>query len=130
MSRPDENPRLRREARTVEAMIAIFCRGRHGGRALCAECEALRQYAQARLERCRFGPEKPVCVRCPVHCYRPDLRAQIREVMIYAGPRMLLRHPVLAVRHLLDERRDRGRCAGETTAGGASSDPPAASTGP
>jgi len=29
----------------------------------------------------------------------------VSQVMRYAGPRMLLRHPLLAVRHLLDERR-------------------------
>jgi hypothetical protein len=29
----------------------------------------------------------------------------MREVMIYSGPRMLKSHPVLAIRHLLDERK-------------------------
>jgi hypothetical protein len=33
------------------------------------------------------------------------MREQVREVMRYAGPRMLLNSPVLAVRHLLDGRR-------------------------
>ncbi|MDI9444206.1 MAG: nitrous oxide-stimulated promoter family protein [Planctomycetota bacterium] len=33
------------------------------------------------------------------------MRQRVKEVMQYAGPRMLLRHPVLAVRHLLDNRR-------------------------
>ena len=34
------------------------------------------------------------------------MRQRVREVMIYAGPRMLLRHPVLALLHLVvDERR-------------------------
>ena len=46
-----------------------------------------------------FGPDKPVCSKCPVHCYRPELRERIRGVMRYAGPRMLYRHPVLALRH-------------------------------
>ncbi len=33
------------------------------------------------------------------------MRERVRVVMRYAGPRMLFRHPILAVRHLLDERR-------------------------
>ncbi len=41
-----------------------------------------------------------------MHCYRPEMRQRVRDVMIFAGPRMLLRHPVLALLHLVvDERR-------------------------
>ena len=34
-----------------------------------------------------------------------DRRRQIRDVMRYAGPRMLWRHPLSAIRHLWDGRR-------------------------
>jgi hypothetical protein len=52
------------------------------------------------------------------------MRERVREVMIFAGPRMLLRHPVLALLHLVvDERRpaparpvQRAAAAGEGTA--------------
>jgi len=104
--------RLRREWRTLEAMIALSCRGRNharqrGGRgALCPACSELRCYAEQRLLRCPFGAEKPTCNNCLVHCYRPEMRERVREVMRFAGPRMLLRHPVLALLHLVvDERR-------------------------
>jgi hypothetical protein len=40
-----------------------------------------------------------------VHCYQREIRAQVREVMRYAGPRMLLRHPILAITHLIDGKR-------------------------
>jgi hypothetical protein len=33
------------------------------------------------------------------------MREQVRVVMRRAGPRMLLRHPLLGIRHLLDGRR-------------------------
>jgi hypothetical protein len=33
------------------------------------------------------------------------MRDHIKLVMRYAGPRMLLRHPILTIRHLLDARR-------------------------
>jgi hypothetical protein len=32
----------------------------------------------------------------------PLMRDDIRAVMRYAGPRMLLHHPILAVQHLID----------------------------
>jgi len=101
--------RLRREWRTIEAMIGITCRHRHGGgrRALCPECAGLLGYAHERLVRCPFGEGKSTCARCRVHCYRPEMRERVRDVMRFAGPRMLARHPVLALLHLLvDERRD------------------------
>jgi hypothetical protein len=100
--------RLKREWRTIEAMIALFCRARHGGRrgALCAACAELAAYAEQRLERCPFGGEKPTCANCRVHCYRPEMRARVRQVMRWAGPRMLAAHPYLALMHqLVDGRR-------------------------
>jgi hypothetical protein len=98
--------RLARESRTLSLMIAMYCRDHHGrGGTLCADCAALDAYAQRRLERCRFGADKPVCSQCPVHCYRPEMRAGIAAVMRYAGPRMMKRHPVLGLGHLVDRRR-------------------------
>ena len=101
--------RLDRERRTVDAMIAIHCKGRHGTRSgeLCGSCRELMEYAHGRLARCRFGEGKPTCANCTVHCYRPEMRQRIREVMRYSGPRMLLRHPIMALRHLVDGRRRR-----------------------
>ena len=97
-----DHPRLVREFRTLAAMLHTYCRAHHGGSALCGECQALRDYAETRLARCRFQEDKPTCVKCPVHCYRPDARERVRQVMRFAGPRMLWRHPVMSLRHWLD----------------------------
>ena len=70
--------------------------------ALCGGCTDLHDYAHRRLERCVFGDAKPTCANCTVHCYKADMRERIRVVMRWAGPRMLWRHPVLAVRHMID----------------------------
>ncbi|OAM90363.1 hypothetical protein AW736_00640 [Termitidicoccus mucosus] len=84
-------------------MIAMHCRDRHGRQVDdCADCQELRAYAALRLSRCVFKEGKPTCQKCPVHCYRPDMRAKITAVMRHAGPRMLLEHPYWALRHLLD----------------------------
>ena len=74
-------------------------------RPLCPECAALLDYALRRLDSCRFGNDKPSCRKCPVHCYRADMRERIRTVMRWAGPRMIFRHPMAATRHLLRELR-------------------------
>lgn len=88
-------------------MIAMYCRDHHGrGGTLCAKCAELDAYAQKRLAQCTFGAEKPVCAKCPVHCYKPQMRARITEVMRYAGPRMMKRHPVLGMAHLVERRRE------------------------
>jgi hypothetical protein len=87
-------------------MIRLYCRDHHAPtEILCPDCAALSAYASGRLARCVYGEGKPTCAHCPIHCYRPEMRARIREVMRYAGPRMLLHHPVMAIRHLLDGRR-------------------------
>jgi len=98
--------RIEREKRTVSAMIALYCRAHHSaGAALCEDCERLHDYALARLDRCPFGAGKPTCASCLVHCYKPDMRARIKTVMRYSGPRMSYRHPVLALMHWLDSLR-------------------------
>lgn len=103
---PNRNARMAREARTIQAMIELYCSEQHGSPiGLCAECQELENYALARLDHCPFQEDKTTCVKCPVHCYRPAMRERVRGVMRYAGPRMLYRHPVLAIMHLLDGRR-------------------------
>ncbi len=103
---PADSPRIAREKRTVQAMVRLYCRRHHGTRGdLCTECSELLEYASCRLDRCPFGPQKTTCANCPIHCYKPQMRERVKEVMRFAGPRMLLRHPLLAIRHLLDGRR-------------------------
>lgn len=97
------NKRLNREWKSMETMIKIHCREHHGiTTALCAECQGLLDYASLRLERCRFGVEKPTCANCPVHCYQRKRREQVKAVMRYSGSRMLWEHPIMSLRHWLD----------------------------
>jgi Nitrous oxide-stimulated promoter len=103
-------PRLTRESDTLAAMLRIHCRDHHGPAApdehgLCPECSELLAYARKRLAGCPFGVDKPTCANCQVHCYGPRQREAVRAVMRHAGPRMLLRHPVLALAHLLVDGR-------------------------
>ena len=99
-------PRIEREKKTVRAMIGIYCGDNHGTLGnFCPECTELLEYTLLRLEKCPFSEGKTTCTACPIHCYRPDMRARIRTVMRYVGPRMIWRHPILALLHLMDGRR-------------------------
>ena len=96
---------LERERLTIAKMVGIYCRDHHATQGLCEDCRTFMDYAEVRLEKCPFGQEKPTCSNCPVHCYKAGHRDQARAIMRYAGPRMLLRHPVLTIAHYLDGLR-------------------------
>lgn len=91
------------EQEMVRKMIGIYCRGQHGSKkgCLCPECAALADYADARAAHCPRMAEKTFCSACPHPCYQPEMRAKMKQVMRYAGPRMLLHDPAAAVRHLV-----------------------------
>ncbi len=100
----------RAEMQTVKKMLEIYCRAHHGKRLeLCEDCEALLRYARARVERCPHMEEKTFCSACPTHCYAPAMREKIREAMRYSGPRMMLHAPVMALRHMWIEWREKRR---------------------
>ncbi len=94
---------LQREQKTIAAMIRIFCDAHHrtDGQVLCPACEELLTYAKERLKRCPFGEDKGACSKCRIHCYKPEMRKRVTEVMRYSGPKMITRHPLLAIDHLL-----------------------------
>lgn len=100
--------RMKREWDTVETMIGIFCKDKHSPieQELCNDCFELQQYAAEKLRKCRWQEDKPTCANCPIHCYRKSMAKKIKEVMRYAGPKMIYKHPIMAIRHLLDGRRE------------------------
>lgn len=97
-----------REKKMVSQMIALYCKKKHHSKeGLCPECAALDAYARMRSDKCPFMETKTFCSNCKVHCYKPEMREKIREVMRFCGPRMLFHHPVAAVRHVIESRREK-----------------------
>jgi hypothetical protein len=95
--------RREREAAIVQTMIKMYCKEHHNAEGqLCIECNALSVYAEKRALSCMYGDIKPVCKECPVHFYTPQKREQIRQVMTWAGPKMIFRHPLFAITHIID----------------------------
>jgi len=95
--------RRKREAAIVQSMIIMYCKAHHHSKdKLCEDCTELSKYAEKRLLSCMFGEVKPVCKECPVHCYSPKMRGQMKLVMQWAGPRMIFRKPLFAIIHIID----------------------------
>ncbi|MBI9049601.1 MAG: nitrous oxide-stimulated promoter family protein [Anaerolineaceae bacterium] len=101
-----KSSRQLREEKTLTMMFALYCRDQHGGiNSLCTDCDEVITYAVQRLEKCPHGENKPICGKCKIHCYKPEMREKIRRMMRYAGPRMLWHHPGLAMMHMIDGLR-------------------------
>lgn len=92
--------KIEQEIVVIEQMLKLHCQLKHK-QALCTECKQLLDYAVVRLQKCKFGNEKPRCAKCPVHCYKPNMRFKIKAVMRFAGPRMLLYQPLVFAKHYL-----------------------------
>lgn len=83
--------RIEREKMTIQRMIALYQRRSPEALADNAHYQALNAYADKRLDKCVFGENKPACKQCPVHCYQPAKREEMKQIMRWAGPRMLWR---------------------------------------
>lgn len=96
---------------TVRFMIELYCRGRHKTEKgkLCKDCQELWEYVQFRRSKCPFGDDKPFCSNCRIHCYKPEMREKIKEVMRYSGPRMIFYDPLVAFAHLRETLQRKSR---------------------
>lgn len=85
-------------------MIEIYCRKKHGHKGqLCEECSELLEYAHKRLSYCKFGENKSTCSRCPIHCYKKDMKIKVKDVMRFSGPRLIIYNPVELIKHALNK---------------------------
>lgn len=106
-ARPPLTGRLAREFLTMRHMVELWCHDHHREAPShpCASCAEFLAYAECRLAKCPYGQQKPTCSNCPIHCYKKAPREFAKAVMRYSGPRMMTRHPLLALLHVLDGRR-------------------------
>lgn len=92
--------RVEKEKRIIDLMIQIYCLKKHySSHSLCEECEELLQYAHKRLTFCKFGDEKTTCRKCPIHCYKKEMKLKIKDVMRFSGPRLLIYRPMEFIKH-------------------------------
>ena len=106
------NKKRNKEKEVIKLMIKLYCKGNKHTQdkdKLCPECRELLDYAIIRTDLCPFMETKTFCSNCKVHCYKPQKREQVKRVMRYAGPRLLLHHPVLAISHLIESKKEKRR---------------------
>ena len=96
-----KSSRIEREKATITLMVRLYCERKLKLREVPPEYEELIRYAHHRLDHCRHGEHKPACKRCPIHCYGREKRQQIRAIMRWCGPRMLIYAPIAAIRHMM-----------------------------
>ncbi|MBN1043454.1 nitrous oxide-stimulated promoter family protein [Clostridium botulinum] len=95
--------KIENEKKVIKLMIEIYCRKKHGHKKeLCPECNKLLSYAYERLDYCKFGDKKSICAKCPIHCYKKDMKTKVKEIMRFSGPRLIIYKPIELIKHLLD----------------------------
>lgn len=103
-----------KEKRIVGKMIKLYCKKQHKVKSgLCPECQALKEYAELRSDKCPFMENKTFCSNCKVHCYKKEMREKIRQVMRFSGPRMIFHHPVMAINHLMQSKKEKRKMEAE-----------------
>jgi hypothetical protein len=94
-----------KDIRLIGKFVEAYCAGKHGtakrtpvdlpaglgARRLCPECSSFLEYAISKRLKCPLEAEKPTCKHCRIHCYDRPRREKVREIMSYAGRRLMLR---------------------------------------
>ena len=96
--------RIEREKHIIGVMVEIYCKKKHKSKdGLCSECRELLDYSRQRLDKCKFGEQKSYCQKCPIHCYKKDMKEKIKDVMKFSGPRLLFYNPVEFFKHMFSK---------------------------
>lgn len=97
--------KIEKERKICFLMIDLYCRHHH--QVDCVQCLELKDFVAERLRLCPHSDQKTFCSSCDTPCYRADMQERICTVMRFSGPRMLLHHPIVAVRHLVQTVQSR-----------------------
>ena len=98
-----------KDIRILARFIQIYCYARHAGVTLeeaplpddvrssfkqavmlCPACSAVLSHGIDKRSVCPLEP-KPTCRNCRIHCYSPEYRRQIRDIMAFSGRRLIMR---------------------------------------
>jgi len=102
---PQLTPKEKKDLKILALFTSVYCQDHHPGQQLplagmpqqlaalnqyrcCSDCRDFLHYAIERRLHCPLV-EKPVCKHCQVHCYRPEYRQKVREIMRYSGKALI-----------------------------------------
>lgn len=100
-----------KELKVVSLMIKLYYKKNKDDNISYNE---LLEYVTIRQSKCPFKETKTFCNNCIVHCYKKEYREQIKKVMRYSGPRMILYHPVLAIQHVYYSKKEKKKNGKQT----------------
>ncbi len=113
--------KVEKDLRVLFDFVEIFCRENHreeprepfaasdlnlhatsGDRdpVVCAECHKLLLHGISKRILCPYDP-KPMCKKCPTHCYAPGYREKMQQVMRFSGLYLVKRGRLDMVFHYL-----------------------------
>jgi hypothetical protein len=92
----------------LREFIQIFCDTKHidrtkkyeNGVSLCKACHETLNYSTWRREICSLDP-KPTCKNCKIHCYLPEQRERIKDIMRHSGKALIKRGRLDLLLHYL-----------------------------
>lgn len=100
--------KIYKEMEVVDLMIDIYYKKQiRLDEGKNVEKKDLINYCHYRLSKCPFKDNKPFCSNCKIHCYDKIHQELIRKVMRYSGPRMMIYHPIIAIRHLIESSKNK-----------------------
>lgn len=105
--------KVEEEKKTIEFMINLYCEKNHKTEDLCQQCKELKEFTHKKIDRCPKKETKTFCSTCTIHCYPKEKREEIRQVMKWAGPRMLWYKPSLALKHIANTIKHKIKNKGE-----------------
>lgn len=97
-----------KEKETVRKMFGLYCQKNHdtpAGKKLCPKCTALLATVMLKMNRCPYGITKPICEKCKIPCFGKKQTKDFLDIMQGSRTKMLLRHPIMAMRHRLNGMR-------------------------
>ena len=100
---PEIKNNIPKEKNTIRKTFGVHCRSRHGSPEgkLCPRCTALLATVMTKMDRCPYGITKPICDRCEQPCFGASQTQEFLEIMRGSQKKMLLSHPILAIKHKL-----------------------------
>ena len=83
-------------------MIETYCKKKCKSKEIpCEECQDLIEYSNMRIDKCPHMESKSFCSSCKTHCYDAEYKEKIKIVMRFSGPRIILYHPIVTLKHMI-----------------------------
>ena len=100
---PEPQNNVPKEKETIRKTFGVYCNANHGttDNKLCPKCTALLTTTMLKIQRCPYGIGKPICDVCETPCFGEVPTKEFRNIMKSGQKKMLLSHPLMAVKHKL-----------------------------